>query len=38
MAQDTGQRFGVHATCEGMCDKGMMQIMEASAWQPCVVE
>lgn len=34
MAQDTGQRFGVHATCEGMCGKGMTQIMEADAGQP----
>ena len=23
MAQDTGQRFGIHATGEGMCGKGM---------------
>ena len=38
MAQDTGQRFGVHAAGEGVGGKGMTQIMEANAWQPCVVE
>ena len=34
MAQDTGQRFGIHAAGEGVGGKGMTQIVEADAGQP----
>ena len=38
MAQDTGQRFGIHAAGEGVGGEGMTQIMKADAGQPCPLE
>ena len=34
VAQDAGQRLGVHTAGEGMGGEGMAQIMESNAGQP----
>ena len=33
MAQDTGQRFGIHTACESVGGEGMAQIMKADTGQ-----
>lgn len=38
MSQNAGQRFGIHATGEGVCGEGVAQIMETDAGQPCPLE
>ena len=38
MAQDTGQRFGIHAAGKGMGCEGMTQIVEADAGESCPLE
>ena len=34
VAQDSGQRFGIHAAGEGMGGEGVAQVVEADAGQP----
>ena len=38
VAQHTGQSFHIHAAGDGHGRECVTQIMEANAWQPCVVE
>ena len=38
MAQDTGQRFGIHTACESVGGEGMAQIMKADTGQPRPLE
>ena len=38
MAQDTGQRFGIHAAGEGVGCEGVTQIVEADAGESCPLE